>query len=148
MYPRNDAAGDKCQDEETRRIQEVVERFENNARRFAPDYQRQREELETRLVQTEREAGEPLGAATTGKFVVDPYLLALLASVVVVSPAFVIPKLRDTIPELGAAAIPKLGVVIPLLSRVFSSLIRWWPCIVCVCGAPYVAVQNLHETPQ
>ena len=21
-------------------------------------------------------------------------------------------------------------------------------CIVCVCGAPYVAVQNLHETPQ
>ena len=114
----------------------MVERFENNARRFAPDYQRQREELETRLVHTEREAAARLGAATTGKFVVDPYLLALLASVVVVSPALVIPKLRDTIPEPGAAAIPKLVVVIPMLSRVFSSLIRWWPCIVCVYSAP------------
>ena len=41
---------------EARRMQEEVERFEDDARRLAFEYQRQKEELEARLAEAEREA--------------------------------------------------------------------------------------------
>jgi hypothetical protein len=40
---------------EARRMQEEMERFENDARRLASEYKRQKEELEARFVEAERE---------------------------------------------------------------------------------------------
>jgi hypothetical protein len=108
---------------ETRRMQEVVERLENDARRFAPDYQRQKEELEARRAELEQEA-ERLGAATAGKVVVDPYLLALIVSVVAVGPAFILPRLgAAVIPVVAPAAATGLRATLPFLGRAILSLV-------------------------
>ena len=102
---------------ETRRMQEVVERLESDARRFASDYKRQKKELE--------QEAERRRATTAGKVVIDPYLLALMVSVVAVGPAFILPRLgAAAIPVVAPAAATGLRATLPMLGRAVMSLIR------------------------
>jgi hypothetical protein len=141
-------------------------RIENDARRFASDYQREKEELEARLEEVKKTAKreadriaamcqariDELNASTQAntaaaeaekaqmreqieelaaqkkKIDINPYLLALAVSAVVVGPAI---GAVAIIPELGAAALPLVeaataalvGVAIPALGRACLLLI-------------------------
>jgi hypothetical protein len=127
MEEMQQAINDK--DEETRRekeaearmMQEEKEKFEDDARRMKSDYQREKQELEARIAEAEQEANR-LGAATAGKFVIDPYTLILLISVAAaIAPGSVISELgAAAIPEkAGTAIILRLGTIILMLFRAF-----------------------------